>query len=619
MAKKRVNFAEQHLEKGVVGITAIALLGVAFLYLVKTPNVIEENGENFGPGDYDKKVLLVRVENVKKALISKPSDPDPIPDYVRRFKKKHETGVSSGRLAQTWTSVQPWRPTVPPAVGTKPKAPDQILLTRVVPPQKPVVMTGLSTFKDVPVEAIDSDDEFSEDEWDDLLERDRSWVTVFATFDLEAQKDEYRRAEYDLERFAIIVGQVRLQRQVQLSGGQWDKWEDAKTWTSYQPVRPPELELIQQNDGYKVKQKQLVKLKRYHELLEVFQPELKQPPPPYRSAGNKWCLAYFPDINWCTLDIDAAGMAADDEEDGCNPYLAEFAKCLPPDAEGKSKKALTPTEQKRQNRLKAARQMKEIKLLIKAGTYPDLIEAERLISEVKKNPDAPRRVKVEADKLYARILPDIEEMYQKMQSEEDPDEPDATAPLDQSHTVVWAHDIPVKAGHVYRYRIAVDLYNTYVDQYDKLKDMDAASSVFVRGEWSEPSDPVEVAPESAFFVSRVDGENVRIDIYKWFRGRVFNQRIDIQPGQPIADRDFVKIKGLRGRKVVDYDTGYVLLAAEESKKVRVRETVGRDGGFQYSEESAPSIYAVDADGNVVERNKLLDQTRQRRWSAMAKK
>ncbi len=40
MAKKRVNFAEQHLEKGVVGITAIALLGVAFLYLVKTPNII---------------------------------------------------------------------------------------------------------------------------------------------------------------------------------------------------------------------------------------------------------------------------------------------------------------------------------------------------------------------------------------------------------------------------------------------------------------------------------------------------------------------------------------------------------------------------------------------------
>jgi hypothetical protein len=63
----------------------------------------------------------------------------------------------------------------------------------------------------------------------------------------------------------------------------------------------------------------------------------------------------------------------------------------------------------------------------------------------------------------------------------------------------------------------------------------------------------------------------------------------------------------------------VLLAAEESKKVRVRETVGRDGGFQYSEESAPSIYAVDADGNVVERNKLLDQTLQRRWSALAKK
>ena len=102
MAKKRVNFAEQHLEKGVVGIAAIALVGVAFLYLVKTPNVIKENGQHYGPGDYDKKVLLVRVETLKKALARTPPAPDPIPDYVRQFKTNHDTGVSAGRLARTW-------------------------------------------------------------------------------------------------------------------------------------------------------------------------------------------------------------------------------------------------------------------------------------------------------------------------------------------------------------------------------------------------------------------------------------------------------------------------------------------------------------------------------------
>lgn len=614
MAKQRVSFVEEHLEKGAVGLAGAALLGVAFLYLFQSPNAIEEDGKKYGPSDYDKVVLLAKVERLKRGIRNEPPAQEPVPDYARRFQRKHASPIADDRVARNWPGIQPWRPDVPPAVGIKPRAPNQILLTQVLPPEKPVVYAGLTTIKVQQPQAIDSEDDLSDEEWEDLLEKDRSWVTVAAKFDLEEQEEEFRRAEYDLELRDIHICRVRLQRQQLLEGGQWDAWENVETWAPYRPVEPPELELSRQSEGLGLTKNQIGQLNAYLDLIRLFQPEIKTPYPPVGIAGTKWRLPRLPGIDWCTLDLNPNDADPNRDEEECNPYYDELPK--PPDAESSRKqdRPLTPAQQKSKNRVKAAKQLKEIEELIKVGTLESLLKAEKLIHEILKNPDAARRIKNRANKFLARILPDLDELEQNQAKGRQDAPAGQVAVQEQTHTAVWAHDLPVKPGHTYRYRLAVDLYNTYVNRYDKLQDTEAASSAAVLGEWSEPSDPISVAPESAFFVSRVDGSDVRIEIYKWFRGHVFNQKIEIQPGQRIADRDFVKIPGQSGRFVLDYDTGYTLLSGDDARPVRVRDTVGRTGAFEYRQESAPTIYAVDAEGNIVERNKLLDQTDQRVWA-----
>lgn len=619
MAKQRVSFVEQHLEKGAVGLAGAALLGVAFLYLLQSPSAIEEDGKKYGPGNYDKEVLLAKVERLKLGLGNEPPAQEAIPDYARRFRREHTSKIADDLVAGSWPGIQPWRPDVPPAVGTKPKAPDQILLTRVIAPEKPVVYGGLTTFKIQQAQAVDSEDEISDADWDDLPEKDRSWATVAACFDLEEQKEEFRRAEYDLELREIQICRVRVQRQRLLEGGQWNAWEHVESWSPFHPVQPPELELSQQGDGFTLAKSQTERLNTYLDLIRLFQPELKTPYPPSVVAGTVWRLPRLDCVDWCTLDLNPNDTGPMGEEADCNPYYAELPPPLDAEIANKQDRPLTPAQRKSKNRVKAARQLREIEELIDIGTLESLLKAEKIIHEIKSNPDAARRIKDRADKFLARILPDIDELEQN-QAEGQQDAPAGqVAVQQQTHTAVWAHDLPVKPGHTYRYRIAVDLYNTYVNRYDKLQDTEAASSAVVRGEWSEPSDPISVAPESAFFVSRVAGSDVRIEIYKWFRGQVFNQKIEIQPGQRIADRDFVKVTGQSGRFVMDYDTGYTLLSAEDARPVRVRDNIGRTGAFEYRQESAPEIYAVDAEGNIVERNKLRDQADQRTWANLAKK
>ncbi|MCH7632724.1 MAG: hypothetical protein IIB59_05885, partial [Planctomycetes bacterium] len=65
MAKQLVNPLERHVEKAVVGLAALLLLGVIARYLVTTPNQIELGGETVTPRTIDAKVA----QKAREALI----------------------------------------------------------------------------------------------------------------------------------------------------------------------------------------------------------------------------------------------------------------------------------------------------------------------------------------------------------------------------------------------------------------------------------------------------------------------------------------------------------------------------------------------------------------------
>jgi hypothetical protein len=624
MAKQRINVLEAHVEKVVLGLTAAVLLVVAFFYLVQTPNVIEAMGQTYGPGDYDKDVVRTKADNLKAMFNRPPAAPEPIPDMLREFKRLQEQPLASVGGAARWPAVQPWRPAVPPALGVKPVQPGQIRLAQGVPPNQPLAYTGLTTIEveaPQPLGAAQKTPQEREDLQATIREKDHSWVTVAAVFPLEAQRQEFRRAFYDSDLRDIIICRVRAQRQKLLPNGTYGAWEEVKPWTPYVPLDAPEVQLVPRSDSYSLAQKFIDSIRQYIDAVWNYALDVKTPMPFYEQAGDKWRLPALKDVNWCTLDLQWLKLPPD--EDGCNPYYAVLPKPVEAIEGGKPRESLPPHVQRRIERKQAADDYRRAEELFKTGKLDDLYECERLLRGIKSNKYASPRLKDKADKLLASVLIKIDEL-EAQRTAETPEQPAQQQPVlptveeEQPDTVVWVHDLPVESGHTYRYRLAVDFYNTYVGNYDKLKDLDAASSLLVRGEWSIPSDPVTVKPEMAFFVTSVDDQEAKIDVYKWFRGRVAYRKVRARLGERITLQDFVRIPGERDRFPVDFDTGFNLISMEE-RNVLVRESVGREGAFRYREEATPVIVCADDRGRLIERCEAANQEEQREWASLAKK
>ena len=56
MAKQAVSPIERHVEKGVLGVTALVLLSAVAMFLVRSPNTLEMDGQEVGPGEIDDRV-----------------------------------------------------------------------------------------------------------------------------------------------------------------------------------------------------------------------------------------------------------------------------------------------------------------------------------------------------------------------------------------------------------------------------------------------------------------------------------------------------------------------------------------------------------------------------------
>src|SRR5262245_19987472 len=71
MAKQNVTFNERHLEKFVIGICGAALLGVAYFYVIDTPNKVALESQLLTPKDFYRHMqdqadqLVTRMKNAR--------------------------------------------------------------------------------------------------------------------------------------------------------------------------------------------------------------------------------------------------------------------------------------------------------------------------------------------------------------------------------------------------------------------------------------------------------------------------------------------------------------------------------------------------------------------------
>ena len=81
MAKQLVGPVERHLEKAVLGVAGILLLGAIGGYLVTSPNQLEVGGETVSPKTIDAKVVRKATDVRRRIETARPTEPEFEPLY----------------------------------------------------------------------------------------------------------------------------------------------------------------------------------------------------------------------------------------------------------------------------------------------------------------------------------------------------------------------------------------------------------------------------------------------------------------------------------------------------------------------------------------------------------
>lgn len=132
-------------------------------------------------------------------------------------------------------------------------------------------------------------------------------------------------------------------------------------------------------------------------------------------------------------------------------------------------------------------------------------------------------------------------------------DPSDYLPLFENDQVkLWMHDLEVEPGKTYRYRMRVVLNNpAFGRQAYLIDDQKAlAEKPTLAGEWSAWTEPVEVLPDTCFFVTSasegtgLSGPRANVSMYKFYYGYWREASSMLEPGDTLLARAKLPEKGL---------------------------------------------------------------------------
>ena len=131
---------------------------------------------------------------------------------------------------------------------------------------------------------------------------------------------------------------------------------------------------------------------------------------------------------------------------------------------------------------------------------------------------------------------------------------------------VWAHDLDVKAGKTYRYRLTVEVYNPlFGRKLDLIPEQQPLAEKFtLLSEPSEWSEPMTAQPPLRMFVTAARPSSqsgigmalgqVTAEVYRFHNGRWWLESFPVTPGDRVGET-----KASRGGEAVDYGTDWFVL------------------------------------------------------------
>jgi len=353
------------------------------------------------------------------------------------------------------------------------------------------------------------------------------WVAVFSAVHRQKQIELFRQADYDPSRQQLIVAGVEAERQTWLE--EEGRWGEPEPIQGYAPSYVPvRREISLDQTAYGVSREDLEYLRAYRDLLE----ELETQSAILRPAFQQFLP--FP-LDWKVPTL--AGVDVDFSRYGVVTVADLTAESRGPSAGREGLRGGVP-------RFGAV-----------AGG-PRFGEAPPPVAEVP--PGAP------GGSIATGSGQDVE-------------------PL-------WVNDLSVEPGRVYRYRLRLLVFNTYVGLTSELRNRQDAAKVVLAGQWSAWSSPIRVESDRHLFVNamRRGEEAVKLEFRKWSEGdwRLAIERKAV--GEPVV----FKI----GREEFNYES----LLATMIPQMPYRDRMYRGGRITYRDRPTTAVVLIGADGRVEE-------------------
>ncbi len=575
MAKQLVGPLERHLEKAVVALAGLVLIGAIGRYLITSPNQVIINGAPVPPSKIDEE-LVTTARAVRDRVVGVRSDveaPDPVYDEF----ESQINPFGREKLDDSLVKAVAFGPPIP--IIDPPTAVDgDKELVKVVDLDKPTVTSGRST-----IVFYDDDNQ----PYDEVI----NWTIVSVVFDREKQSKRQALA-YGGSRKEVTFGTVELQRRAQRPGGSWsdEDWEMVEAWPAKSAPPPPELQIVEVDGQLEVPHKQYVALSEYYRALNKpeTQLDLLRPLGLEVSNGSPWV---WPQLYQHSKELQLQDWDVLHPGDKPDQILD--------DRYGLTDDTLTPAMPQRGKELTFDEQVDAaFKLLAEARQSKDLnqvLTAYNLCFGVKNDIRSSGKAKGLAQRCMdtANLLQDDIERDKRRKPKKRPkansDDDEELQRERYPRQQIWVIDAKsdsIPSGQTFQYRMRVNIYNRLAAQPAKYANPDDAKVVFIASEWSPPTDPVAFEAVSHMFATSFDErqEKISIEVFQWFDGEWVKGRSRFGVGDHMAFPARATTRSLEDptkpvRALVDFETDATVVDIDfdraycEKKRGRTRDGV----------------------------------------------
>ncbi len=558
MTKTDAGFLAKHLEKLILGVGLIVLLAIAFLFLLREPYQVEIRDVNNRPQKVGPSGVEAIVEDAVEALDRKLAGDDPgfevpaIPNYTAElaltYEKAPVTASQFAMLGGHGTNVggesdgvtENWILPTPPVPVSVVASADYGLL-RFDEFNDPNLLDGVQKLVGNQVPA------------------DVRYVSVQATFDMDDWRHRFERIP-----LAQRVPDVLYRNSMYITGVYLLRQEQdpiSKRWGNQTRIQPVQGQLNYLPDPGQ--QFDRAAGENAVRLVKTAQNEIARPP----------FFPLDPARPWAEPGTQGAQLNADQRQEVNN--LANKIKSLerrielhrrrhqiearprPDDRNFRGEEFQEFDQQPGVRRPPPARapvnaagrdpqaqladmeaelaELQRRRTAITAGRDPD---ADPLPSQERFNPG----IEGIPPHMLEQMSPEEIEQWQMEQLER----PDMDAGLRQQvrgQVDVWGHDLTVKPGHTYRYKVVATVLNPLFqnrqlpeEQAEQNEHRISLTPTPIEIEAADWSEPVKVESKYEFFVvnGNPGNQNAEIEVYTVFNGARQVERFQVQPGDPIG-------------------------------------------------------------------------------------